>query len=632
MGQRESIEFASERWLTIQDVLGLLPEYALQVKNEAPQSIGIQKNAEGQFTQVRFLQSDAADRVLDLLATHAVEFGIGIPSRSQPPGMKTAILHYISQKDFETDQISVVEESPFWTETTKASLLLLRGLFAGGVLRYIFGQKRYRVSFGFDRPRTPGTLLAVPYKSNDSPSPQSEISHPDVVIILNLLSWYYSGLGDEGLIDVLSHVLRSDQATIHYDDFCNTQLFPGLRYSRKVVDYFLSYLVFPKQLKQFPKKLSASGWDLAVQKAHPTTGFSGTNDTRHMLPLSIEQLDLPTQHHTNAQVLSYLLMDETLVENLPARAIESGSDGEHLLSFIHTLNQGIRTSRGDEAVVYFEDEELSVLDRNSRIEPLQTSPYSRMLESCIIYLDESHTRGTDLRLPQDYRAALTLGSQVTIDRVTQAAMRMRKLGNGQTVTFIVPEEIRTKTFETTSKKPGVSIEVYDVLAWAIGEACSDFQISTVHQDLSELVEIGNILPVSDAWQPAFQALRTTRAVALINLNDFPKDLLVTRDFMNTVLVPSGTSRANFTTDHFQRAVQFVISVPDPGNSDTISNLMIISPYEANSLMTKIRLDAKVTLHVFAARANISFASLDNLTLYTVGHEYTPGSVSPYPAA
>ncbi|KAK1915354.1 hypothetical protein P3342_003163 [Pyrenophora teres f. teres] len=554
MGQRESIEFASERWLTIQDVLGLLPEYALQVKNEAPQSIGIQKNAEGQFTQVRFLQSDAADRVLDLLATHAVEFGIGIPSRSQPPGMKTAILHYISQKDFETDQISVVEESPFWTETTKASLLLLRGLFAGGVLRYIFGQKRYRVSFGFDRPRTPGTLLAVPYKSNDSPSPQSEISHPDVVIILNLLSWYYSGLGDEGLIDVLSHVLRSDQATIHYDDF----LFPGLRYSRKVVDYFLSYLVFPKQLKQFPKKLSASGWDLAVQKAHPTTGFSGTNDTRHMLPLSIEQLDLPTQHHTNAQVLSYLLMDETLVENLPARAIESGSD--------------------------------------------------------------------------DYRAALTLGSQVTIDRVTQAAMRMRKLGNGQTVTFIVPEEIRTKTFETTSKKPGVSIEVYDVLAWAIGEACSDFQISTVHQDLSELVEIGNILPVSDAWQPAFQALRTTRAVALINLNDFPKDLLVTRDFMNTVLVPSGTSRANFTTDHFQRAVQFVISVPDPGNSDTINNLMIISPYEANSLMTKIRLDAKVTLHVFAARANISFASLDNLTLYTVGHEYTPGSVSPYPAA
>ncbi|KAA8625325.1 hypothetical protein Ptr902_01887 [Pyrenophora tritici-repentis] len=298
-----------------------------------------------------------------------------------------------------------------------------------------------------------------------------------------------------------------------------------------------------------------------------------------------------------------------------------------------------------QAVVYFEDEELSVLDRNSRIEPFQTSPYSRMLESCTVYLDESHTRGTDLRLPRNYRAALTLGSQVTKDRPMQAAMRMKKLGNGQAVTFIVPEDIRAKIYATTSEKPSVSIEKSDGFSQRsnpkiaeIVTRCRDFgatshdcvpfakeqerelapeieeerQIerpplmkaptSTIHKDLGKLVEIGNLLPVSDAWQPAFQALRMTRAGGLVDLNDFPKDLLVTKDFMKTVLIPSGTCRAGF-------------SVPDPSNCDMINNLMVISPKEANSVMSKIRLDAKVTLHVFAARASISFACLDNLTFY-----------------
>ncbi|KAF7576813.1 hypothetical protein PtrM4_010530 [Pyrenophora tritici-repentis] len=301
-----------------------------------------------------------------------------------------------------------------------------------------------------------------------------------------------------------------------------------------------------------------------------------------------------------------------------------------------------------QAVVYFEDEELSVLDRNSRIEPFQTSPYSRMLESCTVYLDESHTRGTDLRLPRNYRAALTLGSQVTKDRPMQAAMRMKKLGNGQAVTFIVPEDIRAKIYATTSEKPSVSIEKSDGFSQRsnpkiaeIVTRCRDFgatshdcvpfakeqerelapeieeerQIerpplmkaptSTIHKDLGKLVEIGNLLPVSDAWQPAFQALRMTRAGGLVDLNDFPKDLLVTKDFMKTVLIPSGTCRAGF-------------SVPDPSNCDMINNLMVISPKEANSVMSKIRLDAKVTLHVFAARASISFACLDNLTFYIVG--------------
>ena len=62
----------------------------------------------------------------------------------------------------------------------------------------------------------------------------------------------------------------------------------------------------------------------------------------------------------------------------------------------------------------------------------------KQLDVCIVYLDESHTRGTDLKLPRNYRAVVTLGAQLTKDRLTQACMRLRKLGHGQSVTFIVP--------------------------------------------------------------------------------------------------------------------------------------------------------------------------------------------------
>jgi len=93
-------------------------------------------------------------------------------------------------------------------------------------------------------------------------------------------------------------------------------------------------------------------------------------------------------------------------------------------------------------VIFFNDnKELSVLDYSSYIELLQTSPFTNNLDECLVYLDQAHTRGTDLKLPKNYRAAVTLGANLTKDTLVQAYMRMRKLGKGQSVIFYVPEEI-----------------------------------------------------------------------------------------------------------------------------------------------------------------------------------------------
>lgn len=84
---------------------------------------------------------------------------------------------------------------------------------------------------------------------------------------------------------------------------CTERIFPSFRFVQSVVGYFLRRVVFPREMNGFPYKLSASGWDIGEVKRHPLTGLSGTNDSREVLPLSLEQLELPTQMHTNALVL-----------------------------------------------------------------------------------------------------------------------------------------------------------------------------------------------------------------------------------------------------------------------------------------------------------------------------------------
>ncbi|KAK6831692.1 hypothetical protein RU639_002582 [Aspergillus parasiticus] len=127
-----------------------------------------------------------------------------------------------------------------------------------------------------------------------------------------------------------------------------------------------------------------------------------------------------------------------------------------------------------QAVIFCDDnDDLSVMDRKGRIESLQTSPFAKQLDVCYVFLDEAHTRGTDLKLPEHYRAAVTLGANLTKDRLVHACMRMRRLGQGQSVVFCVPDEIRQKI--TTRASDNGNIEVSDVLFWAISETWQDMK-------------------------------------------------------------------------------------------------------------------------------------------------------------
>ncbi|MBE3044890.1 DUF3645 domain-containing protein [Candidatus Bathyarchaeota archaeon] len=357
----------------------------------------------------------------------------------------------------------------FWSETVRETLVHLRGLLACNVLGFTLMQKRWRVKYGLAPDRRPQTRLAVPFRAKDQPSARSEFSHPDVVILLTLLAYYYEGLTDDDMFLALDHLLASDQAEIEYGrwvrgnadmpgkfetlagvntedrDQCVTDVFPHLKHSMAVIDYFLDHIVFPKEMKEFPSKLSSSGWDLGEPKLHPTTGFSGTNDSRRLLPLGMKQLDLEKQQHTNGLVLSYLLQPETSVTNIPPRSPKHTSDADALIDLVIGLEPPVRVildvgaqvlelgnfevasqwlertkDEHTQAVVFFnDDDELSVVDRTGYTERLQTSTFATQMDACLVFLDEAHTRGTDLKLPTNYRAAVTLGADQTKDELMQ---------------------------------------------------------------------------------------------------------------------------------------------------------------------------------------------------------------------
>jgi hypothetical protein len=51
--------------------------------------------------------------------------------------------------------------------------------------------------------------------------------------------------------------------------------------------------------------------------------------------------------------------------------------------------------------------------------PLLASIYAEDLGDCLVYLDQAHTRGTDLKISAYARGALTIGPNQTKDETVQ---------------------------------------------------------------------------------------------------------------------------------------------------------------------------------------------------------------------
>lgn len=257
LGAQRSIDFAPNRWILTQTILDIVRDHTREVLDNLPNSIDVREGKFGSFPRIRMLKPDATRLMLSKVASYICTKAFpGFPISRQKLTTRQAVLRYICQLELSAKEIADVEESAFWTESTASYLWLLRGLFAKGILAFVYGQKRWKVNYGLDKSRKPPTELAVPYRAKDSPTPRSEFSHPDVVIALTYNSYYYQGLTDDELFLAFEHLMESDQADADYDDWkrdacalpsafrqlvgvnlqdvlqCKAQLFPSCKFLR----------------------------------------------------------------------------------------------------------------------------------------------------------------------------------------------------------------------------------------------------------------------------------------------------------------------------------------------------------------------------------------------------------------
>ena len=476
IGVQKSIDFSPHRWCIVMEMLDYHHKSVLQIQKARPNAIEIDNTTNGCFPRIRVLDPEVHEVVNIQIAQYVCSHGMSeFPIAQQPEHIREAAFRYMTRAFLTAEDHAAIsiDRGSFWTDSKRQILLLLRGLLAGGVFAFAFGLKRWRVNYGLDATRLPITKLAIPFRVKDNPSPRSEFSHTETILVLTALSYLSGGMIDEDIFTSIKHLLKTDQAASKYQDWVRTApelpsdfrqlsglnckdrmqcielVFPHLRYSKGLIDFYLSNVVFPKYMREFPSKLSASGWDIGELKDMPLTGFSGTNDSRHVLPLAVDYLEIAEQAHTNALVLECLLQDRNNVCLLPSLGHSGQSETVQFLETIITLEPQIRVvldvgaqlidlsnlqvasswlqlldaCQEVEAAVFVDDDhELTVVDRNSRCTSLQSSPYADKLDSCIVYLDEIYTRGIDLVLPTNYRAAVTLGSGLTKDRLVQGKL------------------------------------------------------------------------------------------------------------------------------------------------------------------------------------------------------------------
>lgn len=472
-GPQISVDGHPQRWQVAQIMLSLVEDHLPYLQLHFRQSIEVVKRPGG-FPMIHFLRTDVEDALHDLIINDICEGRVSLLRPEHPSSFVTKyyIKHVLSDDNLNHELIDKV--SAFYKDQISArkTLLLVRGLLLNRILLLCM-KKRWNVQYGLHPKRHP---IAVPFDAKGVPSEQAEFGHPDVSILFTCLSFYYAGINLSQFRDGLQHVLKSDDPTAEYDRWTYgsdtlpealhhwnvingddqgqvEELWRHLRLNRNVLDHYMNTFLFPAHAKQFSIKLQASGWDLPLfskSKAREqvtrakTTGFSGTNDNKMMLPLTIKQDDLPSLLQTNAEVLTYMLQPSNRQYNLAARGGKRLTEQE-LLQTISGMEIKILIDAGAyilemdnhtlvkawldmypraKAAVYFGDDNRAWVQYKAGKNPvpLLATPFAENLDDCLVYIDEAHTRGIDLKLPQRARGALTLALGQTKDHTMQGKL------------------------------------------------------------------------------------------------------------------------------------------------------------------------------------------------------------------
>ncbi|KAI2471129.1 hypothetical protein F4781DRAFT_143131 [Annulohypoxylon bovei var. microspora] len=530
-GSQMAVDGHPHRWIVVEQILGLMDMHLYELSTSYPYSIEVVRRPHGGFPFVFFLRPDVEEEMINRLRYDVCRGTRGIiPIDSIESADRVAIKEFLSSgkvRQSSLDRISTLcPDRPH----VKQTIYLLRGLFVHRILIMAL-KKRYGVQYGLHPLRDP---VAVPFHAKGVPSDQSEFGHVDVAILLTALAFYYCGISISQTRQALEVVLKSDDPASEYDKWTEDEDFPdylrdwhsinvddsqqmghiwnSVRFKVPVIDYFMNNFVFPPHAKQFKVRLQSNGWDIPLPSHTPsdtsnknrtlnksrglTTGFSGTNDIKPLLPLTIKQDDLPALSHTNAEVLTYLLQPRSKGYVVMADHNQKRINEISFLNMLRRHNIRILIDSGAQILeqsnkelaenwlkvdsratvaLYFEGDSPWILSKQGTKTPLLASPYADNLNEVLVYLDEAHTRGTDLKFFPYAQAALTLGLSQTKDHTVQAAMRLRQLGTTQSVVFFAPPEVNQSIRDICGKMDVARINSHDVIRWLISNTCDGIE-------------------------------------------------------------------------------------------------------------------------------------------------------------
>ena len=200
---------------------------------------------------------------------------------------------------------------------------------------------------------------------------------------------------------------------------------------------------------------------------------------------------------------------------------------------------------------------------------------------------------------------ITSGAQTTpeMDNVPSISQRMEQLGITKLVDIRMAEEQECEVNREVHHEfvPGHFIDVEHPSPPKVQSAQH-----VIHADILGFIETGKVPQSSLYIAPLLALLNMDKA--LNSITEWSPSPLATADFTTTVLQPHGARLTEYL-----RPVNWILS----SGSGKDSNIVVISPYEANELLPIIRQSSYVRLHIYTPRVTSSMRSFSNLKFYSI---------------
>ena len=218
VGTPQGFHGQSTRWQIVQEILPLLRSILIEQSCRFTAGVELKfassdRSHSTSFPHTRILASRCGHELMQTIARQIIfeECMKSTPFRKFPEHIRHPVFRFLVEV-----MVSPVECSTLKQHSGEyfKQILLLRGLLAGGILLHSLKEKRWRVDYGFDLTRF---MLAVPYRAEDSPALRAEFGHPEMILVLTCLSYYFGGLTNDQM-EITFHLLfTTDSPDLRYE-------------------------------------------------------------------------------------------------------------------------------------------------------------------------------------------------------------------------------------------------------------------------------------------------------------------------------------------------------------------------------------------------------------------------------